>query len=43
MHVGDQKSKSKSEAMYFLTFINDTVKQQKEKDISSNIDPPNVR
>ena len=43
MHVGDQKSKSKSESTYFPTSIKDAIKQQKEKDIPCNIDLPNEK
>jgi hypothetical protein len=43
MHVGDQKSKSKSEARYSPTSIKDSIKQQKEKDTPSNIDLSNEK
>jgi hypothetical protein len=43
MHVGDQKSKSKSEAMFFPTSIKETIKQRKEKTTPSNINLPNEK
>ncbi len=43
MHVGDQKSKSKPEAMFFPSSIKDAIKQRKEKINPSNINLPNMK
>jgi len=43
IHVGDQKGKTKSEAMYFPTFIKDSIKQRKDKDMPSNTNLPNEK
>jgi hypothetical protein len=43
VHVGDQKNKSKTEAMFFPTSVKDANKQRKERTAPSNINLPNEK